>query len=245
MTTTTAGHSQARVVRFTASERAIHWIVALAFFSMRASGLLMGHQGSFHNVMYALHLSSAGVLLVGVAAGALGGNRRALVSTARQLRTIEPLDRAWLAGVPAAVLRRKPQPPAGRFNAGQKVNFIMVSLLLSALLISGVGLLVAGSPPNAIFKAAHVVAAYLSAILVAGHLYMALINPGTRPALSGMISGKVDHPGYASTTPGRRALTASRPVPTALRVRSDEYARGIIRRLSARSMIPGGWIVRL
>lgn len=42
MTTTTAGHSQACVVRFTPSERAIHWIVALAFFSMLGSGLVMG-----------------------------------------------------------------------------------------------------------------------------------------------------------------------------------------------------------
>jgi formate dehydrogenase subunit gamma len=192
----------ARVLRFTASERAIHWIVAIAFFSMLGSGLLMGHRGSFHNLMYAWHLASAGILVVGVAAVALRGDRRALGRTRRELTKIDALDRAWLANVPAAVLGQRPQPPAGRFNAGQKVNFILIGCLLTSLVVSGTGLVIAGSPPNATFKVAHVAAAYLSVILALGHLYMALINPGTRPALSGMISGTVDlawlrkhHPG--------------------------------------------------
>jgi cytochrome b subunit of formate dehydrogenase len=29
-------------------------------------------------------------------------------------------------------------------------------------------------------------------VLVAGHLYMAIVNPGTRPALRGMLTGRVD-----------------------------------------------------
>jgi formate dehydrogenase subunit gamma len=188
-----APDSQARVLRFTRSERAIHWIVAIAFFSMLSSGLAMGHRGAFHDVMYAWHLTSAAILLLGIAAVAVIGDRRALVRTGRQLRTMDGLDRAWLASVPGAVLTGRAQPPAGRFNAGQKVNFTLVSLLLAALFVSGVGLVLASSPPSPIFKAAHVVAAYLSVILVVGHLYMALINPGTRPALSGIITGTVDH----------------------------------------------------
>ena len=63
----------------------------------------------------------------------------------------------------------------------------------AALFVSGIGLLITGSHPvSPAFKAAHVVAAYTTVVLVAGHLYMALINPSTRPALRGMISGKVD-----------------------------------------------------
>lgn len=192
----------ARVVRFTLSERAIHWIVAIAFFSLLGSGLLMGHKGSFHNLMYAWHLVSAGILVFGVLTVVLRGDRRALARTRRELTKLDALDRAWLANAPSAVLGQRPQPPAGRFNAGQKANFVLISSLLASLVISGIGLIVAGTPPNAIFKLAHVAAAYLSAVLVLGHLYMALINPGTRPALSGMISGKVDlawlrkhHPG--------------------------------------------------
>jgi formate dehydrogenase subunit gamma len=190
--TPAAASRQRRVVRFTGSERAIHWIVAIAFLSLLGSGLLMGQRGSVHNLMYTWHLTSAGILALGVAVVILRGNRRALARTARQLGTIDPLDRAWLRSVPGAVLRHRAHPPAGRFNAGQKVNFILISLLLAALVISGIGLLIAGSPPNPIFKAAHVAAAYLSIVLILGHLYMALINPSTRPALSGMITGKLD-----------------------------------------------------
>jgi formate dehydrogenase subunit gamma len=160
---------------------------------MLASGVAMGKAGSFHNLMYAWHLASAGALALGIAAILLVGNRRAVTRTTRELSTIDALDREWLARVPAAVVKHRPEPPAGRFNAGQKLNFILVSLLLASLLVSGIGLLVTGShPTNPAFKAAHVVAAYTLALLVAGHLYMALINPSTRPALRGMISGRVD-----------------------------------------------------
>ena len=41
------------VLRFTLTERAFHWLVAVAFFTMLISGLVMGKRGSFHNLMYA------------------------------------------------------------------------------------------------------------------------------------------------------------------------------------------------
>jgi formate dehydrogenase gamma subunit len=183
----------ARVLRFTPSERAFHWLVAVAFFVLLLSGLLMGTRGSLHNLLYTVHLASAGVLLGGLALIVLRGNRRALSQTRRDLSTFDALDRQWLARVPAAVFRHSPETAAGRFNAGQKVNFILVIGLFAALFVSGIGLIITGSHPiNPVFKAAHVVAAYTALVLVVGHLYMALVNPSTRPALRGMISGKVD-----------------------------------------------------
>jgi cytochrome b subunit of formate dehydrogenase len=62
-------------------------------------------------------------LVVGLAAIVLVGNRRVLARTGRALSTVDALDREWLARVPAAVVHHRPEPPAGRFNAGQKVNF--------------------------------------------------------------------------------------------------------------------------
>jgi formate dehydrogenase gamma subunit len=183
----------ARVLRFTRSERAFHWLVAVAFFVLLLSGLLMGKPGSLHNVLYTMHLASGGVLVGGLALILLWGNRRALSQTRRDLSTLDALDRQWLARVPAAVFKHSPETSAGRFNAGQKLNFMLVTVLFAALFASGIGLIITGSHPvNPVFKAAHVVAAYTALVLVAGHLYMALINPSTRPALRGMISGKVD-----------------------------------------------------
>ena len=187
------GRAHALVLRFTPSERAFHWLVAAAFFVMLITGLLMGKTGSFHDLMYATHLTAAGVLVAGGAVILLRGDRRALSQTRRDLSHLDALDREWLGRVPAAVFKHSPETPAGRFNAGQKLNFLLITLLLGALFVSGIGLLISGSHPyNAVFKAAHVAAAYTALALVVCHLYMALINPSTRPALRGMISGKVD-----------------------------------------------------
>jgi hypothetical protein len=136
----------------------------------------------FHDVMYFLHLGAAGALACGVALIVVMGHRRALRVTARELRSLQVEDREWLRAVPARVFEGAPEPPAGRFNAGQKVNFIGVCVLLAALYISGVDTVIAGTHHNLIF-AVHKVSTVALCMLVAGHLYMALVNRATRPAL--------------------------------------------------------------
>jgi formate dehydrogenase subunit gamma len=180
-----------RVKRFTVSERAVHWLTALAFFSLLISGLVVGRRGTFHDVMYAWHLASAGVLLAGVALLLMLGDRRAIRQTARELRSLQVEDREWLRVLPAHVLADGPEPPAGRFNAGQKVNFILVCILLAVLYITGVDTIVVGTQNNLIF-AGHKIATIALGVLVTGHLYMALVNRATRPALRGMLTGEVD-----------------------------------------------------
>lgn len=180
-----------RVQRFTVSERAIHWITAFALFSLLGSGLVVGRRGTFHNVMYAWHLASAGVLVCGIALIVLAGNRRALSRTARELRSLDEADRKWLAAVPAHLLAHRTPPPAGRFNTGQKINFLLVSVLLTALFVSGVDTVIAGTHHNLIFGG-HKLATIALCVLVAGHLYMAIVNSATRPALRGMLTGEVD-----------------------------------------------------
>jgi formate dehydrogenase subunit gamma len=179
------------VLRFTRTERAAHWLVAGAFFSMLGSGLLVGRRGTFHNVMYAWHLSSAAILILGLGLLLLGGDRRALRRDAHDLTRMGPRDRAWLASLPAQLRRAGRAPAVGRFNAGQKINFIAISALLAVLLISGIDTIVVGTHGNLVFGV-HKLATIAAGVLVAGHLYMALVNPGTRPALRGVVTGKVD-----------------------------------------------------
>ena len=64
-------------------------------------------------------------------------------------------------------------------------------MLLAALYISGVDTIIAGTHHNLIFGG-HKLATIGICVLVAGHLYMALVNPTTREALNGMLIGKVD-----------------------------------------------------
>jgi formate dehydrogenase subunit gamma len=180
-----------RVKRFTVSERAVHWLAASAFFILLISGLVVGRSGTFHEVMYFLHLAAAGALVCGVALIVVIGNRPALRVTARELRNLQQEDRAWLKAIPARAFEHAPELPVARFNAGQKVNFLGVSILLVTLYISGVDTVVVGTQHNLIF-AVHKVATVALCVLVVGHLYMAVVNPATRPALRGMLDGTVD-----------------------------------------------------
>ena len=180
-----------RVHRFTISERGVHWLTAAAFFSLLVSGLVVGRRGTFHTIMYACHLGSAGVLVGGVALIVLAGNRRALARTAHELHTFDTEDRQWLATAHSRILAGAPEPPAGRFNAGQKVNFVLVCALFAALFITGGDTIIAGTHHNLIF-AGHKLATIGVCVLVVGHLYMALVNRGTRPGLRGMLTGEVD-----------------------------------------------------
>ena len=189
-----------RIRRFTLTERATHWLTAVAFFSMLGSGVLIGRSGSFHNVMYAWHLASAAVLVGGVALLALGGDRRALARTSRDLRRLDGADRHWLASFPGVMLAGDPEPPTGRFNGGQKVNFLLIALLLAVLFATGVQTIVVGPHHNLIFGL-HKLATIAACALVAGHLYMALLNPATRPALGGMVYGEVDEAWAATHHP--------------------------------------------
>lgn len=180
-----------RVRRFTWSERAVHWLTTIAFFSLLISGLIVGRRGTFHDVMYAWHLASAGVLFAGVSLIAAVGNRRALRGAAGELGRLDAQDRVWLAALPARVLRGAPEPPSARFNAGQKVNFVCVCVLLAALLITGVDTIFIGTQGNLVFGA-HKVTTIVICVLVGGHMYMALVNRATRHALYGMLTGEVD-----------------------------------------------------
>jgi formate dehydrogenase subunit gamma len=62
-----------------------------------------------------------------------------------------------------------------------------VGTLLLLDLASGLLLLV-GVPVGAV----HAAAAFAFAIVIAGHVFMALLNPATRPALRGIVTGHVD-----------------------------------------------------
>jgi formate dehydrogenase subunit gamma len=190
-TATDAGPVPDRVKRFTGSERLVHWLLALAFFSLLISGLLVGRRGTFHNVMYVWHLASAAVLLCGTALIVVGGNRSALARSASELGSLDEDDRAWLKAIPARLLEGAPEPPAARFNAGQKVNFGLVCTLLAALYVSGVQTIAVGTHHNLVFGG-HKLATIALCVLVGGHLYMAIVNRATRSALRGILTGEVD-----------------------------------------------------
>jgi formate dehydrogenase subunit gamma len=182
------------VRRFTRSELAVHWTLALTVIAMIATGIALG-ANVWHAEVFPVHVGSVFVLAGGLVLFAVAGDRGAIRRTARDLRTFRRDDRRWLAQAPRIVLRGGDGPPVGRFNAGQKLNAVLIATLLAASTASGLywwaklhGVFANSNLDGAI----HNVAGVTIIVLVCGHLYMAVLNPGTRAALRGITTGRVD-----------------------------------------------------
>lgn len=179
-----------RILRFTLSERIVHWLVALAFAAMLLSGTQVPANWSLRSVFFDIHVGAAIVLAAGLLFIMLVGNGRALRRTAVELTRMDRLDREWLKRAPAHMLAREQPPPAGRFNGGQKINAQLSWIGLVILYASGIAVAFIGnSPPENVIHSGMAVA---MTVLIAGHVYMAVLNPATRHALRGMTVGDVD-----------------------------------------------------
>jgi formate dehydrogenase subunit gamma len=100
-------------------------------------------------------------------------------------------DLKWLAlAGPAAMSRRISLPEQHKFNAGEKLNFMALTLTYPVLVASGLVILLPGM--YFLTWIVHVSVAVLAAPLIFGHVFMAVVTPDTRIGLSGMFSGNVD-----------------------------------------------------
>jgi formate dehydrogenase subunit gamma len=188
-----------KVQRFKAWERGIHWTVATLWLTLAITGMLMlfgkhvvipifGHAAfswiasiakNLHNFVGPLFFVSAILIF--------------LTFVKRNLP--ESSDLRWLRNFPAAVFAKKGDPPAGFFNAAEKIIF-WVGLGVLALVAGASGLIL--NFPNfdqgrAVMQTAqvvHAVSAVLFIALMLGHIYMGTI--GTEGSLEAMRDGTVD-----------------------------------------------------
>jgi formate dehydrogenase subunit gamma len=177
----------ALIRRFTKTERAAHWLVAAAFAVMLLSGGMVPHHYSWTNTAIDVHVGAALVLVGGLIGLLVAANGRALRTTAGELSSLDADDRAWLS--PQRILTGRPAPPVGRFNAGQKLNARLALIGLVGLYATGIYLVTIG---RSSFGHLHGPFAFLTSALIAGHIFMAVINPSTRHALRGMTLGTVE-----------------------------------------------------
>jgi formate dehydrogenase subunit gamma len=177
--------------RFSRTERTLHWANAAFFFFLLATGLVLylpslsvdvGRRPLVQSLHFWSGIGWVAVLVLIV----LGGDRRGIVETARQIDGFDGDDLRWLTG-------RRPAPQ-GRFNAGQKVNTILTGAFLVLFVVSGLLLWFGERNTNLRFPSTvilHDGLMYASLLLLIGHLYLAVIHPATRHALRGITAGSV------------------------------------------------------
>ena len=186
--------------RFSGAERALHWLFALDIALLTLSGLGLYLRPGLNPVldrrqlMHDLHLDAAyGLLLLPLLIAA--ARPGTLAGVWRDVEVFTADDWAWLRSVwLPGFLRRRPLPPQGRFNAGQKLNTIAVAAATAGFVATGVVMDVGAHLPPSYADAAdtwHVWLMVLGAPLVAGHLVLALLVPSTRPAMRGILLGSV------------------------------------------------------
>lgn len=176
--------------RFSRTERALHWVHALAFFALLATGLLLYLPSlaalvSRRPLVKAVHIYVAVAWALALLLVVVVGDRKTLRRTLRELDLFDRDDRRWLLG------KRTPQ---GRFNAGQKLHAVVQAAFAVLFAVSGF-LLWYGERdtrfrlPGTILL--HDGLMYAAFVLVTGHLYLAVVYPRTRHALRGITLGSV------------------------------------------------------
>jgi formate dehydrogenase subunit gamma len=186
-------------LRFLKSERLLHWAIAVPFMLCWVTALVLvffynpNPLRPYREVFSIIHrLSGVGLIVLPILA-----IFRKRSEYKMHLYNIKGAwrwssnDLKWLAlmGL-AAVYKRIRLPEQGKFNAAEKVNFMLVMVSCGVFILTGV--LIWLQDMAWIAWLVHVSFALLVTPTMLGHMYMATINPETRKGLTGMISGYVD-----------------------------------------------------
>jgi formate dehydrogenase subunit gamma len=185
---------RAVILRFTRTERALHWVNAVGFLFLLATGLILylprlSSLVGRRPLIKDMHFWGGVGWVAALALVALLGDRRGLLRTWRELETLRH----------------------DRMNVGQKVNALLNAAFVVLFLASGM-LLWLGERDTRFRWAStvtlHDALLYTALVLLVGHLYLAVIHPTTRHALGGMTRGTVDeewarrhHPEWVAPPP--------------------------------------------
>ena len=172
----------ARVLRFTAVERILHWAVAIPFLAATVTGLLLGvgHDVGItvdHYTVRRIHIV-AGLALVILPPAVIAAGFAATPVRGRLRGTLRAL--------------RGVGPPS--FSPGQQVFAALVVAGAVLGLASGIELwqwhwFSRGARRGAL--ALHQALGFGFAVGIAGHLYLAALHPQTRWRLPGVFTGRV------------------------------------------------------
>ncbi len=179
--------------RYTASERANHWVVAISFVLLALSGLAF-----FHPAFYPLTQLFGGGPWTRILHPYIGVVMALafilMVIRFWQLNIIEARDRQWIKEAPKLVTQdHHVMPEQGKYNGGQKLLFWLLVASMLGLTVSGALMWRAWwDLPIELVRASvllHAVSAFALFGLIILHVYAAIWTRGTMRA---MIHGTVN-----------------------------------------------------
>jgi len=188
-----------KIVRFRRSERSIHWALAIPFLVCFVTAIIMvvfynPDPSRPYRAVFSWTHRLSGVCLAIFPLLAIyhsRGDMRIYFYNIKQAWIWTAKDIKWVlvAGL-AAVSDRVSLPEAGKFNAAEKLNFMVLMGTYPLYILTGA--LIWLTDVAFLSWIVHSLMALLAAPLIAGHIYMAMFNPGTRKGLEGMVTGRVD-----------------------------------------------------
>lgn len=191
--------SEAKVLRFRETERMMHWAIAVPFLICYGTALILVfvYNPAPDRPLRALfswaHRISGICFILFPMLAAFHARRdfRIHLYNIKQAWVWSLSDVKWLSLMGLAVINsRMPLPEQGKFNAAEKLNFMMVMTTYPLFILTG---LLVWLPGVAFVSwVLHFGMAVIATPLLLGHIFMATLNPSTRVGLQGMISGFVD-----------------------------------------------------
>ena len=173
------------MARFGRTERFAHWWTVAMVTVALLSGVSMGDE-SGSGPMLVVHVASVVLIFAGLVGALVFGDRVALLRAGHTLFVFDRADAAWLRERAHRPIGRHAHDQSGFFNAGQKLLAWMLSVTMIAVIATGIASWSSGGEGGL-----HGATVVLAAVLLAAHVFMAVLNPATRPALHGMVFGRV------------------------------------------------------
>ncbi len=188
-----------KILRFHRTERMLHWALAIPFLTCYATAFILvvaynpDPTRPYRAIFSWIHRTS-GVCLAIFPLLAIAGSRKDIRIHFYNIRqawlwTISDVKWLTLLGL-ASVNPRINLPEQGKFNAAEKLNFMVLMGTYPLYILTGTVIWL--TDVAFLSWVVHFLMALIATPLILGHIFMATINPDTRVGLQGMISGFVD-----------------------------------------------------
>ncbi|EHQ88626.1 formate dehydrogenase subunit gamma [Desulfosporosinus youngiae] len=192
-----------KVLRFTKGERLSHWVHAVSFFVLLFTGLgvystffqpAMAIFGGIH-VAQVIHRIAAIFFVVVVGLLFFIGNPRfhwrwlkfTFNFTKSDLQHVSAFPKEFFGG-------HGNYPPQDKYNGGEKINSLITIFGTIFITLSGIVMWWAPHFPPGLVRWAypvHDLSMFIMTAAALGHIYLSLLHPDSRVAMSGMLNGYV------------------------------------------------------